>query len=153
MPRQTKLTTEDKEVVAWLKSYKDAALEITAIRHELEHWQDIATAITRPRTAAPLQRSHDDLLQRAVEGVDQMQQTLADRISMRLQKRAAIEGAIFALPEGRARSVLEMRYLSGMTLELVAVTMGQDYRWIQRQHNMAVKALRRLADVETTKAG
>lgn len=52
-----------------------------------------------------------------------------------------IEAAIDALPDGRQRLLLRLRYIDGRTWEQIAVRMALDYRWVLRLHGRALEQL------------
>lgn len=49
------------------------------------------------------------------------------------------EAAIDALPDGRQRLLLRLRYIDGRTWEQIAVRMGYSFRQILRMHGTALE--------------
>jgi DNA-directed RNA polymerase specialized sigma subunit len=71
-----------------------------------------------------------------------MERELDRDVDHLLKKQVAIERRIRTLPDERARTVLELRYLTHLSWEAIGERMFMDVRWAQRLHNRAIAQLR-----------
>lgn len=133
------MTNQKKK--AWLRRYRTREAEIERLREEIARTRAQAEGAAAQLSGLPRGGSGEDRLQRAVELLERRCTELAGQIEAGQEARRQTEAAIDALPDGRQRLLLRLRYIDGRTWEQIAVRMALDYRWVLRLHGRALEQL------------
>ncbi|MDD3230984.1 MAG: hypothetical protein PHE09_17485 [Oscillospiraceae bacterium] len=134
-------TPENQAKIDWLNRYRKLDKEVGRKCDELSHWRSRATKITPALTGMPGGGAAGDRIQDAVEKIVALEGEIDVEIDRLLQVRGEIEKAIKTVPDDTLRTLLELRYIDGLTFEQIAVRMNYAFRHITRLHGKALHVL------------
>lgn len=80
-------------------------------------------------------------IQKAVEKLEHLEKRLCNDASEMIRQRLQIENSICLVPDKRLQLLLRYRYIDGLTLERIAVTMNYSYMQVCRLHGKALEAI------------
>lgn len=132
-------TPENQAKIDWLNRYRKLDKEMGRKCEELSHWRSRATKITPALTGMPGGGAAGDRIQDAVEKIVALEGEINVEIDRLLQVRGEIEKAIKTVPDDTLRTLLELRYIDGLTWEKIAVKLDKSYQWICELHGRALK--------------
>ncbi len=134
-------TPENQAKIDWLNRYRKLDKEMGRKCEELSHWRSRATKITPALTGMPGGGAAGDRIQDAVEKIVALEGEINVEIDRLLQVRGEIEKAIKTVPDDTLRTLLELRYIDGLTWEKIAVKLDKSYQWICELHGRALKKI------------
>lgn len=120
-----------KKQIAYLNGYRDAEREKDRTKQEFLFWKG--------RIREIVQETQDP---QAARWEDYYCQMLLGRYRKCLQARLLVEKAILQAPPGRERTLLRMRYVDGLSMEVCAERLGLCDRHLQRIHKQVLESLR-----------
>ena len=130
-----------KEKKQYLSRYKKLDNEIDRKLEECQKWHDKAEKITPTISDMPKSNSGSNKIESAVERIIDLENELNEKIDCLVALRRNIESDISSVEDDTLRTLLEYRYIDGMTWEEVAVKMNFNYRWVLRLHGRALTKL------------
>ena len=128
--------------VEWLKSYQIIDAKIGSLTDELQVWNNRTTKITTSFSSEPKAAGGGDQLQKCVDKICELQEELAREMQLLQSRRQEIERAINTLEDERFRSVLQLKYIEGMTFEEVADKIPYSCRQVHRIHKTAIEKIK-----------
>ncbi|HCM24092.1 MAG TPA: hypothetical protein DHW78_07205 [Ruminococcaceae bacterium] len=134
-------TPENQAKIDWLNRYRKLDKEVDRKCDELSRWRSRATKITPALTGMPGGGVAGDRVQDAVEKIVALEGEINAEIDRLLQVRGEIEKAIEAVPDDTLRTLLELRYIDGLTWEKIAVKLNYSYMHICRLHGKAIQVI------------
>lgn len=131
----------ERETKAYLRRYRENEVEIRRLQEELTLWSSRAEKVTPSFGPAP-GGGQSEGFPACVERMAELQAELAAALTQALELRREVAAAISALPDARARLLLRLRYIDGLTWERVAEKLGISYQWACALHAKAIEKLR-----------
>lgn len=113
----------------FLSQYTECLAEIETLTEEVMRLRSLATKVTvafDSDGSAAGSRSHDKL-ERCVDKIMEAEVRLNDRINDLSDVRRQVFDTIMQVPDGKMRTLLLMRYISGTPFEGIAAKMGYTY--------------------------
>lgn len=134
----------------YLRQYGQIEREIERLLEERQRWIDLATRITPAYSNAPAgSRNSDGKIPAAVEQIIRWEDELGHRVKALITLRQEIDGVLKRLENPDYRTVLQLRYIRGMTWEKVAEEMHYSYQWVCILHGRALQALKEYITVDS----
>lgn len=120
---------------------------IEARRERIESWRQIAESITaNPENASSGGGYPTSKVENCVVNIMALEEEIKDEISEILSfEREAGEMIRELVEDPNYKAILELRYLSYLRWEEIAVRLGYTFRWTQELHRRAVDAMREAA--------
>ena len=125
------MTVEEKK--AYLMQYRVNEREIERLQEEIAKWQSRAEKVTAGWNAVPGGGAGEGF-PACVEKIAELQAELGADLERSVELHRTVSRAISAVEDSRARLLLRLRYIDGLTWERVAEKMGCDERSARRIH-------------------
>lgn len=125
----------------YLRQYIYASLAINGGIDELTSLRALAEKVTSSISGQPKGsgRSREEIICKMVD----LEKELDEKIDRMVELRIKIEKEISLVADQRYRSILQMRYINGWTLEKIAVETGYSWRQVNRIHGQALERFRK----------
>ena len=134
----------------YLRQYGQIEREIERLLEERQRWVDLATRITPAYSDAPAgSQNSDGKIPAAVEQIIRWEDELEHRVKALITLRQEIDGVFRRLENPDYRTVLQLRYIQGLTWEKVAEEMHYSYQWVCILHGRALQALKECITVDS----
>ena len=130
----------NKDKIKYLKRYKWLDRRINSKFNELEIWRSRLGKLTptfsnMPGGGGSVYKSKDlDLIDKIVDIEAEIDREIDELVDLKEE----IEAAISSLKDEKEKTLMEYRYLSGMTFEWIASEMHYSWRWIHKLHKQAL---------------
>ena len=142
-------TPQNQKKIEWLSRFRKSEQEVTRLYGELERWNSKAEKVTQRVSPMPPGAKGGNKVQDCVEIISAVKKNINQEIVNQCHVRNDITAAIKSVPDGTLRTLLELRYIDGLTWEKIAVKMNYTYQWICVLHG---RALKQLIEVDTRRA-
>jgi DNA-directed RNA polymerase specialized sigma24 family protein len=135
------MTNKDK--IRWLKQYKMLERQVTIRMDKIDWWRSQLGKVTPTLSSQPAgggsiyKTPQFDLINKIVD----IQDTLYQEIDVLEKLRLAIQEAIHGLDDQVQKTMLEYRYIDGMTWEWIASEMHYSWKWTHVLHKRALTAI------------
>ena len=130
-----------EETEKFLRQYRDSLKEWNRLCDEAEQLRAASTRITSNFSGMPGGGDVPTKVESALEGIEDIL-ARADATKLLVDaRRAEVEAAINALPGGRHREVMRLRYLNGMSWSRIAERLHYDKRHVLRLRAEAIKMI------------
>lgn len=126
----------------YLKQYKYIDNRINRKIEEYSLWYSRATKVTTTYSDMPKADTGQDKIQASVEQMVLLSDEINKDVDTLVDLRADIEKAINLMDDEKLKDLLYLRYIRGMTWELVAEEMEYNYSYIV--HDLHEKALKKV---------
>lgn len=131
-----------EETEKFLRQYRDSLKEWNRLCDEAEQLRAASTRITSNFSGMPGGGDVPTKVESALEGIEDIL-ARADAAKLLVDaRRAEVESAINALPAGRHREVMRLRYLNGMSWDTIAEKLHYDKRHVRRIKKEAIATLK-----------
>ncbi len=140
LPEKPLLRTQ-KDIIAYLSRYRYADLRIQRKCEELSLWRQRALQITPAYSELPGGRTGRDKVQTAVDHICEIEEEINREIDAFVEIREEIQEAIRSVKDPILETLLEYRYMDGLTWEELAEKMHYSYQWVCSLHNKALKRI------------
>lgn len=130
--------------ICYLSRYKDAEQELKSIVRERNHWQEMASNVSKG-SLEPHYESNRNIQApyvRCVEAVDELNLKIADKMDKLFTLRCEISDAIDSVSSIDSREVLACRYLCCMTWEDICSELKISEKTARRRHNKGIETIR-----------
>lgn len=150
----TYLTEEDIKLIAadpkaFLAQVYHIERLISVKERRIDHLRQVSVQITQTIKPVTVYTGPGDKIGSSViEIADLTQEIEADIIKLLEQQRKTAEAIAEFVPDRTQRSILEARYLAGMSWEEIAYKFQYAYRWILRLHKKALASMQAGARTE-----
>lgn len=134
-------TPENQAKIAWLNRYRKLDAEINCKCEELSRWRSRAEKITPVLSKAPGGGGNGDRIADAVEKIVSIEEEINADVDRLISIRGEVEKAIKSVPDETLRTLLELRYIDGLTWERIAVKLDKSYQWVCELHGRALKKI------------
>lgn len=113
--------------------YRQLCAEIKALTEQIEQITVMATHCTAGWGTVTVMGSGyaTSRVETAAVKLADVRSRLDERVKEYIRQRMAIEAEIEAVPDSLSRQVLEMRYLTGWSVERIAEELDVSPRWVQ----------------------
>lgn len=132
------MTPENRVKEDWLNRYRKLDTEIDRKCEELSRWRSRAEKITPTLSQAPGGGGNGDRVADAVEKIMGIEEEINADVDRLISIRSEVEKAIKSVPDETLRTLLELRYIDGLTWEKIAVRMNYCYMQVCRLHGKAL---------------
>jgi hypothetical protein len=106
---------------------------------QVERLRSLAERTTTVLSWAPKGSSNENRTEYCIQKIWELEREINADIDVLIDLKREIAGVLNKVPTVQYRILLEHRYLSCMTWEDIAKTMGYDLRWIYRMHGTALQ--------------
>lgn len=124
-----------------LREYRVLCAEERRLLDEIARWRSAAERVTPTLAGVRFTRADGGRIEMAVEKMDTLRACLAARLTELADRRRRIEQAITALDDARLAHLIRLRYIDGLTFEVIAARMGLSYQWTHKLHRDALARL------------
>lgn len=131
-------TPENQAKINWLNRYRSLDMEINRKCEELSRWRSRAEKITPTISKAPGGSGNGDRITDAVEKIVSIEEEINTDVDRLISVRGEVEKAIKSVPDETLRTLLELRYIDGLTWEKIAVKMNYGFQWVCKLHGRAL---------------
>lgn len=131
----------------YLNQYIDAQNEIEALTEEVQRLRSLAEKMTVAfdSTGAASGTKSSDKIAVCVEKIIESEDKIKERASNLASLRDEIYNTICSVKDGKLRTLLVMRYISGKSFEAIAASMAYTYKHIT--HNLHPLALEEIEKI------
>lgn len=136
--------TNNKLKIRYLKRYKWLDHRINVKLEMMELWRSRLCKLTPAMSSIPtgggsIYKSKDlDLIDKIVDIEAELDREIDELVRLQTEIKSVIE----SLAEERERTLLEYRYLQGMTFEWIASEMHYSWKQIHRLHKQALENIK-----------
>ena len=131
------MTQDMRETVRYLSRVRRINERITRLLEEKRRWRDLALCrspgISPAPGGGPTVKPEDKMLE--------VEEEINQEIDHLQEVRKEVKGAISGVEDDTLRTLLEYRYLDGLTWEQVAERIPCTERWVYKLHKKALKKI------------
>lgn len=127
-----------EEKVEFLCRYRQADQRIQRKCGEMSLWRQRALQMTPVYSELPGGRGTGDRIQTAVEHICEIEEEINRDIDELVKLRTQVQGAIRSVKDQTLETLLEYRYIDGLTWEELAERMHYSYQWVCKLHGKAL---------------
>lgn len=135
------MTPENCKKAEWLRRYQKINRRINRKCEEVSQLRELATKITPTLSDMPKGNQISDKVSEAVSKIADLEKEIDAEVDALVSVRNQIQTAIDNIPDDTLKTLLEYRYIDGLTFEEVAVKMHYAFRHITRLHGKALHEL------------
>ncbi len=129
----------NNEIKAFLSQAQRIRAMIRVKQERLQGWQDLATAISNPLDGNGSNPSRDvKKLERYMSEILDLEGQIQNDIYLLIQLESNIEALIKGVGDPVQQTILEMRYLKGMSFIEISLRVNYSYRWVLELHKRAL---------------
>lgn len=135
------MTPENCKKVEWLRQYQKTNRRINRKCEEVSQLRNLAIKITPSLSNIPKSDLTNDKVSEAVSKIVDLEKEIDAEIDNLVTVRNQIQVTIDAVQDDTLKTLLEYRYINGLTWEKIAVKLDKSYQWVCELHGRALKRL------------
>ena len=126
----------------YLDRYSYSIRRVKNLNRELEEWQTIATNITQKITPVTVKnKDNESKIERCAIRIAEIENDILDEISAAEEYREQISTAVGSIKDTRRRELIEMRYITGLSVNNIAGIIGKDEDNIYKMIRKTIKSM------------
>ena len=130
------------EIKAFLSQTQHTRARIRVKQERLQGWQDLATAISNPPGGNGSSPQRDvKKMERYMTEVLDLETQIQNDIFYLTQLEITIESMIKGIGDPILQTILEMRYLKGMSFIEISFRVNYSYRWVLELHKRGLEEI------------
>lgn len=138
--RNEKARMQEKKT-DFLGRYRQVDMRIQRKCREMSLWRQRALQITPIYSELPGGRGKEDKIQSAVDHICEIEEEINRDIDELVMIREQVQKAIHSVKDQTLETLLEYRYIDGLTWEELAEKMHYSYQWVCRLHGKALECV------------
>lgn len=135
------MTPENCKKAEWLRRYQKINRRINRKCEEVSQLRELATKITPTLSDMPKGNQTSDKVSEAVSKIADLEKEIDAEVDALVAVRNQIQAAIDDVRDDTLKTLLEYRYIDGLTWEKIAVKLDKSYQWVCELHGRALKKL------------
>ena len=126
----------------FLGRYGYSIRRVKNLNRELEEWRTIATNITQKLTPVTV-KNHDNesKVERCAIRISEIEKDILEEISAAEEYREQITVAVEGIKDTRRRELIEMRYITGLSVNNIAGIIGKDEDNIYKMIRKTIRSM------------
>lgn len=132
---------ENCKKAEWLRRYQKINRRINRKCEEVSQLRELATKITPTLSDMPKGNQTSDKVSEAVSKIADLEKEIDAEVDALVAIRNQIQAAIEAIQDDTLKTLLEYRYIDGLTWEKIAVKMNYSYMHVCRLHGKAINVI------------
>ncbi|MFR8003809.1 MAG: hypothetical protein ACLU62_12970 [Hydrogeniiclostridium sp.] len=125
----------------FLGRYRRVDMQIQRKCREMSLWRQRALQITPIYSELPGSRGKGDRIQSAVDHICEIEEEINRDIDELVVIREQVQKAIRSVKDQTLETLLEYRYIDGLTWEDLAEKMHYSYQWVCKLHGKALECI------------
>ena len=126
----------------YLDRYSYSVRRVKNLNRELEEWQTIATNITQKITPVTVKnKDNESKIERCAIRIAEIENDILNEISAAEEYREQISTAVDSIKDTRRRELIEMRYITGLSVNNIAGIIGKDEDNIYKMIRKTIKSM------------
>lgn len=128
-------------VKEYLEFYKAYIAETEVELEQVERLRELATRASASWNPGGINPMPYDKVGEITAKIVDLENTIRSRIDATISMRTEIKGYIALIPNDKARLVIELRYLNGLSFRKIAERVERDVRTVLRRHKEGLNFL------------
>ena len=126
----------------FLESYISSVRRIKGLQREIEEWTTIATGITQKLRDIPIRSSNSgNKIEDCAVRIAEFENQLVEELEEAEYNRVQVQDALNQIRDSRRREIMELRYVHGLTVNMISYELDKDQDNIHKIIRRTIKSM------------